>query len=77
MVSEWDETKAPLTNSLRWKVCFCRDQVESNQGTAERKNQKGALKQQQQEKKDQMERQKKENEFKKIFQVIHGLKIQV
>lgn len=58
-------------------MCFCRDQVESNQRTAERKNQKGALKQQQQEKNDQMERQKKENEFKKIFQVIHSLKIQV
>lgn len=75
-VVEWDQTKGPLTNRLWWKVCFCRDQVGTNQGTADRKAQKGALKLQEQEKKDLMERQRKENEFKKIFQVIHSFKIQ-
>lgn len=49
--------------------------METNQGTAERKKQRGALKQQQ-EKKDQMERQRKEKEFKKLFQVIRSLKRQ-
>lgn len=51
--------------------------MEPNQETVERKAQKGALKLQEQEKKDLMERQRKENEFKKIFQVIHSFKIQV
>lgn len=55
------------------RLWFCRDQLEANQATAERKTQKGALKQQQQERNHHMERQRKENEFKKIFQVIHGL----
>lgn len=50
--------------------------MEINQRTSERKNQKGALKQQQ-EQKDLMERQKQKNEFKKIFQVSHSLRIQV
>lgn len=51
--------------------------MEINQRTSERKNQKGALKQQQQEQNDLMERQKQKNEFKKIFQVSHSLRIQV
>lgn len=55
-------------------MCVCRDQLETNQGTAERKGQKGAVKLQEQEKKDLMERQRKGNEFKKIFQVIHRFK---
>lgn len=41
--------------------------------TAESKKQKGAPKQQQRDKKELLERQKKENEFKKIFQVIYKL----
>lgn len=77
MVAEWDSTKVPLTSRLGLKGCFCREQLETNQGTTGRKTQKGALKQQQQQRKEQMELQKKENEFKKLFQVIPGFKILV
>lgn len=51
--------------------------METKQRMAERKTQKGALKQQQQERRDQMELQKKENELKKLFQVTHRLKVPV
>lgn len=50
-------------------MCLCRDQVEINQVNAEKNKQKEAQKQ-----KDQMERQKKENELWKNFQVIFFFK---
>lgn len=50
-------------------MCLCRDQVEINLVNAEKNKLKEAQKQ-----KDQMERQKKENELRKNFQVIFFFK---
>lgn len=50
-------------------MCLCRDQVEINQTNAEKNKQKEA-----QKLKDEMERQKKEKELRKNFQVIFFFK---
>lgn len=57
-----------ITGLFSFKLCICRGL--ENQVNAEKKNKNEVQRQWKEDKKDQMERQKKENELRKNFQVI-------